>query len=173
MALRLRDNAPDGRGILPDDKSRGVVVATTAIATWSVILSDMVGGALAVVAVAKEGEYFGEYRLPEHTLMLLCQSARNVTVLRVLPVSDWLKVLQVMASSVPGNEEAGMLRAVRIENGVSQKGVISLSPPRGKLTGNAGAMVAWAAELPAGGGVGRQRQTVRPGGAGRAWRDPG
>ena len=86
MALRLRDNAPDGRGILPDDKSRGVVAATTAIATCSVVLSDMVGGALAVVAVAKEGEYFGEYRLTEHTVMLLCQSARNVTVLRALPL---------------------------------------------------------------------------------------
>ena len=39
------------------------------------------------------------------------------------------------------------MRAVRIDNRVYQKGVISPSPPRGKLTGNTGALAAWEAEL--------------------------
>ena len=84
------------------------------------------------------------------TVMLLCQSARNVTVLRALPLSDWLRVLQVSASSGPGTEEAQLKRAVRIENRVAQKAVISpTSLLRGKLTGNAGAMAAWVAQLAA------------------------
>ena len=42
-----------------------------------------------------------------------------------------------------------MQRAVRIENRVAQKGFLSPSPPQGKVTGNAGAMAAWAAQLAA------------------------
>ena len=35
-----------------------------------------------------------------HGDAVLCQSARNVTVLRALPLSDWLRVLQVSAKRI-------------------------------------------------------------------------
>ena len=54
LALQLRDNDPECRGILPEDKSRGGVVILTPVASCSLVLSDLVGGALAVVSVAKE-----------------------------------------------------------------------------------------------------------------------
>ena len=63
--------------------------------------------------------------------------------MRALPVSDWLQVLQ----ATEGDGVAAMQRAVRIENRVAQRGVLSPSPPRDRLTGNAGAMAAWAAQL--------------------------
>ena len=107
----------------------------------------MFGGVVVVVEVAKGGEYFGECRLTEDSVMLLCQSAWGASVLRALPVFDWLKILQVTSSNVPGQADAALLRAERMENRVFQKGVVSPSPPRGKLTGNAGALAAWAAEL--------------------------
>ena len=75
--------------------------------------------------------------------MLLCQSARNVSVLRALPVSDWLRVLQ----ATEGDGDAAMQRAVRIENRVAQGCPLALPAARDRLTGNAGAMAAWAAQL--------------------------
>ena len=74
----------------------------------------MVGGVVAVVEVAKAGEYFGECRLTEDSAMLLCQSARNASVLRALQVSEWLKILQVTSSHVIGQEEAAVLRTGRV-----------------------------------------------------------
>ena len=77
------------------------------VATCSMRLSDVVGGVLAVVAVAEEGERFGECRLTENSVMLLRQSARNVTVLRALRVSDWLKVLQPSDGEQRAGEREG------------------------------------------------------------------
>ena len=98
---------------------------------------------MTVVGVATEGERYGGFRLAGDTVMLLCQSARNVTNMRALPVSDWLRVLQATV----GDGDAAMQRAVRIENRVAQRGVLSPSPPRDRLTSNAGAMATWAAQL--------------------------
>ena len=75
--------------------------------------------------------------------MLLCQSARNVTVMRAMPVADWVRVQQ----ATTGDTDAELRRAVRVENRVARRSVLSPSPPSGRLTGNAGAMAAWAAQL--------------------------
>ena len=72
LALRLKGNDPDCRGILAEDKSRGVVVISTPVASCSLVLSDLVGGVMAAVGVAKEGERFGRFRLTGDTVMLLC-----------------------------------------------------------------------------------------------------
>ena len=105
-------------------------------------MSDLIGGVMVVVDVAKAGERFGELKLVYDAVMLLCQSARNVTVMRALPVADWLQV-----KMEPGNDEQGLARAERLEARVAAKGIRSPSPPRDQLVGNAGALANWATIL--------------------------
>ena len=98
---------------------------------------------MAVVGVAAEGERYGGCKLTGDTVMLLCQSARNVTVMHAMLVADWLRVRQ----ATTGNGNAELQRAVPVENRVARRSVLSPSLPSGRLTGNVGAMAAWAAQL--------------------------
>ena len=41
LALRLKGNDPDSRGIQPEEKSRGVVVISTQVASCSLVLTDL------------------------------------------------------------------------------------------------------------------------------------
>ena len=101
---------------------------------------------MVVVGVAAEGERWGGCRLTGNTVLLLCQSARNVTVMRAMPVADWLWVRQ----ATTGDADADLRRAVRIEGRVARRSVLSPSPPSGRLTGNEGAMAAcWAEQMAA------------------------
>ena len=59
LLLRLEGNDPDCRGMLAEDKSWGVVVISTSVASGSLAVSDLVGGVMAVVGVAAEGERWG------------------------------------------------------------------------------------------------------------------
>ena len=108
LVLRLEGNVPDCRGMLAEDKSRGVVLISTSVASCSLAVSDLVGGVMAVVGVAAEGERWGGCKLTGDTVMLLCQSARNVTVMRAMPFADWLRVLQ----ATKGDADADLRRAV-------------------------------------------------------------
>ena len=47
---------------------------------------------MVVVGAAAKGTRWGECRLTEGSVLLLCQSARNVEVLRAMPIADWLRV---------------------------------------------------------------------------------
>ena len=123
---------------------------------------------MAVVGVAAEGERYGGCKLTGDTVMLLCQSTRNVTVMRALPVADWLRVRQ----ATTGNADAELRRAVRVENRVARRSVLSPSPPSGRLmTGNVGAMAAWAAQLAV--EWADSGYLLKPVEAGRAGRDAG
>ena len=77
LALRLEGNDPDCRGMLAEDKSRGVVVISTSVASCSLVMSDQVGGVMAVVGVATEGERYGECRLTARTRLCCCARARG------------------------------------------------------------------------------------------------
>ena len=170
LLLRQKDNGPDCRGMLHGkDKSRGVVVISTSVASCLLVMSDLVGGVMAVVGVAAEGERYGECKLTEDAVMLLCQSARNVTVLRELPVADWLRVLQ---ATIKGDGNAELQRAVRIENmqGRPEECPLAITAER-QADGQRGrdGHVGGAA----GRGVGRLRQAVQASRGGRAGRDAG
>ena len=99
-------------GLLADDKRRGVVPVTTVAAANSRRAADMIGGGMVVVAAAAKGARWGGCRLTEDTVLLLCQSARNVEVLRPMTVPDWLRVRQAPT----GDAEQGLERARQVES---------------------------------------------------------
>ena len=58
------------------------MTVTTAAAANSLRVSDMIGGVMVVVGAAAKDTRWGECRLTEDAVLLLCQSAaRNVEVL--------------------------------------------------------------------------------------------
>ena len=143
MLFRLEDHDPECRGMLAEDKSQGVVVISTAVASNSLAVSDLVGGVMVVVGVAAKGERWGGCKLTNDAILLLCQSARNVTVMRAMPIANWLQV----RLTTTGDPDKELQRAVRIEGRVAQRSILSPSPPSGRLTGNEGALAAWAEEM--------------------------
>ena len=76
---------------------------------------------MVVVGAVTKGARWGECRLTEDAVMLMCQSARNVEVLRAMPIADWLRV----RLAPTGNAEQGLSRAMRVESRLNQRGMYS------------------------------------------------
>ena len=116
-------------GLLADDKRRGVVTVTTVAAANSQQAVDLIGGVMVVVGAATTGARWGGCRLTEDAVLLLCQSARNVEVLRPMPVAYWLRV----RLAPTGDAEQGLSRERRVERRLNRQGVYSPLPPVGTL----------------------------------------
>ena len=74
---------------------------------------------MVVVGAAARDARWGGCRLTEDAVLLLCQSARNVEVLRPMPVADWLRVRLAPTSDA----EQGLSRARRVESRLNRQGV--------------------------------------------------
>ena len=114
---RLENHAAVCYGLLADNKRRGVVTVTTVAAANSQRAAELIGGVMVVVAAVAKGALWGGCRLTEDAVLLLCQSARNVEVLRPMPVADWLRV----RLAPTGDAEQGLERARRVDSRLNRQ----------------------------------------------------
>ena len=142
METRLAQFNPDLRPVLSVEKSYGAVRVSPELAASVVELADMMGGVVQAVATAVKGKQFGSRAVGSDSVMLLCESARNMSLFRGISADVWMRV-----KNRPEVTHEALGRAKRYSARVERKGVKSPSAPGGDPEGDAGALANWAHEL--------------------------
>jgi hypothetical protein len=137
---RWQDYVPMGAPVVPKDR-RGVVRINVQVAQDAPVLADLVGGVVVVIMGAEAGDEFGGHALSRDSVLLLGESATKHTLLRAVPVSQWMQI-----QALDQDDSAAVRRAERVVSRVTRRGDVTPMSPPPALTGNAGALVAWAWE---------------------------
>ena len=144
MIERLRNFVPDTDGVLAPDQVPGAFVVTDLMVLRCEELADMQGGSAAVIMAEVKGQVYGDCRMDEDVVLLLCQSAQGTYVLRAVRLSAWLEVVKTLTQS-PGEVKDAEARAARVASRVSMAGHAPPSPSTRPLQGMEGAMAAYTA----------------------------
>ena len=102
-----------------------------------------------MVTTAANGDvHDGGFVLGENAVMLLGQSASGIYLLRGITALVWIDTVKALNASLHKVVQA-VNRAERIAARLSRRGTSALSPSQEVLTGTAGAIAAWTADLAA------------------------
>ena len=145
LAERLHAFVPTLAGVLAEDKASGVIMITEYVIMRCGGIADMQGGAALVIGAEAEGKEYDGYELEEDMVLVLCESASSIYVLRAVRVSVWLKVVKSLTLSPVAVQDA-IARAGRVASRISMLGHVPPSPPLGALEGMEGAMAAYVAQ---------------------------
>ena len=112
MVERMRNFVSDTGGVLAEDQAPGAFVVTDLMVMRCAELGDMQGRAAAVIWAEVKDEVYGDCKMDEDVVLLLCQSAQGTYVLRAVRLSAWLQVVKTLTQS-PGEVKDAEARAAR------------------------------------------------------------